>query len=423
MPLGAQAARHVLSPHRRHRTGGAEPGVHRPVHQPRPRARAPFSSHTPTIGRGRLYIGGRAGASSRSRCARARSRCCAARPASPARTSGSRAAGAASSWQRPAEPVAHRRDHDEHAERFTALRPLLFTIAYEILGTATESDDVLQESYLRWAEVDLATVQRHQGLSRPARHPAGAQRAAGRRPGGARSTSGRGCPSRCCSTSRTPPPTSCSPSRCRWRCWWCSRRSSPDERAVFVLREVFGFELRRNRLGGRQVHAPRCARSRTAPASTCRPGASGSSPSTRSSRLEITAQFFAAAATGDMDAADGDAGARRGVDGRQRRQGQRGPAARSSAPEKVAKLDHRPDPPRRRRRPRRAGCLQQRPGAGALPRRPPRGRHHRRDHRRPDQPTSTPCAIRTSWPASRSRGRSAAERVLTMRLRCAGLPS
>ena len=47
---------------------------------------------------------------------------------------------------------------DEHAERFTALRPLLFTIAYEILGTATESDDVLQESYLRWAEVDLSTV-------------------------------------------------------------------------------------------------------------------------------------------------------------------------------------------------------------------------------------------------------------------------
>ena len=48
---------------------------------------------------------------------------------------------------------------DEHAERFTQLRPLLFTIAYEILGSATESDDVLQESYLRWAEVDLPMVQ------------------------------------------------------------------------------------------------------------------------------------------------------------------------------------------------------------------------------------------------------------------------
>jgi RNA polymerase sigma-70 factor (ECF subfamily) len=47
---------------------------------------------------------------------------------------------------------------DDHAERFTALRPLLFTIAYEILGSGTEADDVLQNSYLRWAEVDLATV-------------------------------------------------------------------------------------------------------------------------------------------------------------------------------------------------------------------------------------------------------------------------
>jgi RNA polymerase sigma-70 factor (ECF subfamily) len=46
----------------------------------------------------------------------------------------------------------------EHAERFTHLRPLLFTIAYEILGSATETDDVLQDSYLRWADVDLSTV-------------------------------------------------------------------------------------------------------------------------------------------------------------------------------------------------------------------------------------------------------------------------
>jgi len=46
----------------------------------------------------------------------------------------------------------------EHVERFTLLRPLLFTIAYEILGSATEADDVLQDSYLRWAAVDLADV-------------------------------------------------------------------------------------------------------------------------------------------------------------------------------------------------------------------------------------------------------------------------
>jgi RNA polymerase sigma-70 factor (ECF subfamily) len=46
----------------------------------------------------------------------------------------------------------------DHAERFTLLRPLLFTIAYEILGSVTEADDVLQDSYLRWAGVDLAAV-------------------------------------------------------------------------------------------------------------------------------------------------------------------------------------------------------------------------------------------------------------------------
>src|SRR4051794_7112699 len=50
------------------------------------------------------------------------------------------------------------RGDGEHAERFTLLRPLLFTIAYEILGSATESDDVLQDSYLRWAAVDLSAV-------------------------------------------------------------------------------------------------------------------------------------------------------------------------------------------------------------------------------------------------------------------------
>ncbi|MFR9770715.1 RNA polymerase sigma factor SigJ [Nocardia sp. SC052] len=47
---------------------------------------------------------------------------------------------------------------DEHTERFVHLRPLLFTIVYEILGSATEADDVLQDSYLRWRGVDLATV-------------------------------------------------------------------------------------------------------------------------------------------------------------------------------------------------------------------------------------------------------------------------
>ncbi|MEU9498921.1 RNA polymerase sigma-70 factor [Streptomyces sp. NPDC048196] len=44
-------------------------------------------------------------------------------------------------------------------DAFTAHRPLLFTIAYEMLGSAADAEDVLQESYLRWRTVDPATVE------------------------------------------------------------------------------------------------------------------------------------------------------------------------------------------------------------------------------------------------------------------------
>jgi RNA polymerase sigma-70 factor (ECF subfamily) len=43
-------------------------------------------------------------------------------------------------------------------DAFTEHRALLFTIAYEMLGSATDAEDVLQESYLRWSAVDRATV-------------------------------------------------------------------------------------------------------------------------------------------------------------------------------------------------------------------------------------------------------------------------
>jgi RNA polymerase sigma-70 factor (ECF subfamily) len=41
---------------------------------------------------------------------------------------------------------------------FVAHRNLLFTVAYEMLGSAADAEDVLQETWLRWADVDLATV-------------------------------------------------------------------------------------------------------------------------------------------------------------------------------------------------------------------------------------------------------------------------
>ncbi|AOR33550.1 RNA polymerase subunit sigma-24 [Streptomyces fodineus] len=41
---------------------------------------------------------------------------------------------------------------------FVTHRSLLFTVAYEMLGSAADAEDVLQESWLRWAGVDASQV-------------------------------------------------------------------------------------------------------------------------------------------------------------------------------------------------------------------------------------------------------------------------
>src|SRR5262249_14288783 len=55
------------------------------------------------------------------------------------------------------------RDMSDHAtspatETFVAHRNLLFTVAYEMLGSAADAEDVLQETWLRWVKVDLRQV-------------------------------------------------------------------------------------------------------------------------------------------------------------------------------------------------------------------------------------------------------------------------
>jgi RNA polymerase sigma-70 factor (ECF subfamily) len=56
------------------------------------------------------------------------------------------------------EPVARGGRTDGVTEPFVAHRNLLFTVAYEMLGSAADAEDVLQETWLRWAGVDLDTV-------------------------------------------------------------------------------------------------------------------------------------------------------------------------------------------------------------------------------------------------------------------------
>ncbi|KQX83170.1 MULTISPECIES: RNA polymerase sigma-70 factor [unclassified Streptomyces] len=47
---------------------------------------------------------------------------------------------------------------DPATDTFVAHRNLLFTVAYEMLGSAADAEDVLQETWLRWVDVDLAQV-------------------------------------------------------------------------------------------------------------------------------------------------------------------------------------------------------------------------------------------------------------------------
>ena len=47
---------------------------------------------------------------------------------------------------------------DSATEAFLAHRNLLFTVAYELLGSAADAEDVLQETWLRWAGVNLGIV-------------------------------------------------------------------------------------------------------------------------------------------------------------------------------------------------------------------------------------------------------------------------
>ncbi|MFD8565466.1 RNA polymerase sigma-70 factor [Streptomyces sp. NPDC059639] len=47
---------------------------------------------------------------------------------------------------------------DEAVSVFLELRPRLFGIAYRVLGSAVEAEDVVQEVWLRWQKADRATV-------------------------------------------------------------------------------------------------------------------------------------------------------------------------------------------------------------------------------------------------------------------------
>ncbi|UXA17148.1 RNA polymerase sigma factor SigJ [Mycobacterium sp. SMC-4] len=130
---------------------------------------------------------------------------------------------------------------ERHAERFNHFRPLLFTIAYEILGSAVESDDVLQDSYLRWADVDLQKVRDTKSYLAQlvTREALNALRAGARR---REHYVGPWLPEPLLVDERDAATDVVLAESVSVAMLVVLESLTPDERAVFVLREVFGFD-------------------------------------------------------------------------------------------------------------------------------------------------------------------------------------
>ncbi|TWF76956.1 RNA polymerase sigma-70 factor (ECF subfamily) [Pseudonocardia hierapolitana] len=187
----------------------------------------------------------------------------------------------------------------EHAERFTHLRPLLFTIAYEILGSAAESDDVLQDSYLRWAAVDLATVRDTKSYLAQlvTRQALNALRASARR---REHYVGPWLPEPLLLDDHDGASDLVLAESVSMAMLVLLETLGPDERAVFVLREVFGFDY--DEIAGavgKSVSAVRQVAHRAR--EHVRARRKRFEPVDPSRTARITERFMTAAATGDVD--------------------------------------------------------------------------------------------------------------------------
>ena len=191
----------------------------------------------------------------------------------------------------------------EHAERFTLLRPLLFTIAYEILGSATEADDVLQDSYLRWAAVDLSGVRDTKSYLAQlvTRQALNALRAGARR---REEYVGPWLPEPLLLDDQDPSADVVLAESVSIAMLVLLETLSPDERAVFVLREVFGFDYREiaEAVGKPAPTVRQVAHRAREHVRARRKGGGAAKMSIDPERnAEVTAQFLATAVSGDVE--------------------------------------------------------------------------------------------------------------------------
>ncbi|PZG18240.1 RNA polymerase sigma-70 factor [Nonomuraea sp. KC333] len=129
---------------------------------------------------------------------------------------------------------------DAATTAFLTHRNLLFTVAYELLGSAADAEDVLQETWLRWAGVDLGAVrdQRAYLVRIATRQALSRLRALGRRK---ESYVGPWLPEPLLTTPDVAEDVELADS-VSMAMLLVLETLQPTERAVFVLREVFDLD-------------------------------------------------------------------------------------------------------------------------------------------------------------------------------------
>ena len=129
---------------------------------------------------------------------------------------------------------------DPATEVFLAHRNLLFTAAYELLGSAADAEDVLQETWLRWVDVDLDSVRNHRAylVQMTTRQALGRLRTLGRR---RESYVGSWLPEPLLTTPDVAEDVELADS-VSMAMLLVLETLTPTERAVFVLREVFDLD-------------------------------------------------------------------------------------------------------------------------------------------------------------------------------------
>ena len=270
----------------------------------------------------------------------------------------------------------------DEGDAYRELRPLLFSIAYRMVGSVSEAEDLVQEAFLRLA-APWSTAPRSPRPRRTCRRSRpGSPSTTCARPGcGANATSATGFQEPLVTGAEADPASHAETADSLSLAFLVLlERLSPLQRAVFLLHEVFGYGYAEiaGLVGRSEDNCRQIAARARRHVEAGRPG----SKSSRRQREELARRFFAAVEQGDTEGlvgllADdvvmyGDGGGRPPWPPRPRRRWGR-------------PVPPRPEPPRHRRRDPRASRRGQRPPRPARhrPRRPPPGRPRPRHRRRP----------------------------------------